>query len=88
MGRFAALAPQDRSILVGRVVTMGRPNRVIAGGAVCIEGDRSAAVVDDPSNVPAGFSARAPSGSAVSAHQAKPLRQDVTREVFSPPCKQ
>lgn len=56
MGRFAALAPQDRSVLVGRVVTMSRPNRVIARGAVCIERDRIAAVVDDPANVPAAFS--------------------------------
>jgi 5-methylthioadenosine/S-adenosylhomocysteine deaminase len=60
MGQFAALAGQDRSVLVGRVVTMARPNRVIARGAVCIERDRIAAVVDDPANVPAAFSGVTP----------------------------
>ena len=55
MGLFAAAASGNRQILVGRIVTMEAPNVVHRRGAVCIEGDRIAAVVADPADVPTAF---------------------------------
>lgn len=53
---FVAAAAGNRQVLIGRVVTMQERNVVYDRGAVCIEGDRIAAVVSDPVNVPPAYS--------------------------------
>lgn len=55
MGFFATAAVGNRQVLIGRIVTMQQPNLIHDRGALCIEDDRIAAVVDDPANVPAAF---------------------------------
>jgi 5-methylthioadenosine/S-adenosylhomocysteine deaminase len=55
MGFFTAAATAERHVLIGRIVTMDAAGTVHARGALCIDGDLIAAVVEDPSAIPAGF---------------------------------
>lgn len=56
MGKFITTVNSDRLVLVGRIVTMDAKATTYARGAVCVEGDRIAAVLADPAHVPEAFS--------------------------------
>lgn len=55
MGLFSAALQLDRQVLIGRIATMDPAAAVHVRGAVCIEGDRIAAVLPDASQLPAAF---------------------------------
>lgn len=60
MGRFFASTTTDRQVLIGRIVTMNKRGTVHQRGALCIDGDRIAAVVANPAALPPEFAAVTP----------------------------
>lgn len=60
MGSFTAAVHGDRLVLVGRIITMDETATIHRRGAVCIEADRIAAVVADPTHVPEAFAGLSP----------------------------
>ncbi|TIP18428.1 amidohydrolase family protein [Mesorhizobium sp.] len=60
MGLFSSALHADRQVLIGRVVTLDAKSTVYGQGAVCIDGDRIAAIAADAGQLPPAFTGVVP----------------------------